>query len=182
MEDTYVENSVRTRLILAGINEIRDHGIKDFSLRRAALSAEVSCAAPYRHFKNKEEFISEIVKYIAAKWNLLCKEIYRVYENNTRQLLIELAVAELRFWVANPNFRSVLVLLDAKLVSESFEHLLFEVLDKYCKQTGQQDIIRLKIYFVRAIIYGTLTLIEDGEEAPDFYIAAFREKLEKEFE
>lgn len=181
MEESYVESSVRTRLILAGINEIRDRGIKDFSLRRAAIGAEVSCAAPYRHFKNKEEFIEEIVKYIAAKWDLLGREIFRVYENCTRQLLIELAVAELRFWVANPNFRSVLMLIDAKFVSDSFESLFLDALNKYCEERECIDQYQDKVYFVRAMIYGTLTLIGVGKESTEFYISFFKRQLEEEF-
>ena len=55
MEQEFIENSVRTRLILSGMSEIEKHGVNDFSLRRVALAAQVSCAAPYRHFKDKEE-------------------------------------------------------------------------------------------------------------------------------
>ena len=56
MEADFIEGSVRTRLIVAGINELEERGVKDFSLRRVALAAEVSCAAPYRHFKDKDDF------------------------------------------------------------------------------------------------------------------------------
>ncbi|MBO5879898.1 MAG: helix-turn-helix transcriptional regulator, partial [Clostridia bacterium] len=54
MEDRFVEENVKHRLILAGIRELEEYGITDFSLRRVAVSAQVSCAAPYRHFKSKE--------------------------------------------------------------------------------------------------------------------------------
>ena len=66
MEEAYVEKSVRTRLILAGITELEEHGLGDFSLRRAALAAQVSCAAPYRHFKDKDEYIREIITHVAT--------------------------------------------------------------------------------------------------------------------
>jgi AcrR family transcriptional regulator len=57
MDQDYGMRSVKTRLILAGLNEIEEYGIKNFSLRRVALGAQVSCAAPYRHFKDKDDFI-----------------------------------------------------------------------------------------------------------------------------
>ena len=109
MQKEYIERNVRDRLIIAGINELEERGIRDFSLRRCALSAEVSCAAPYRHFKDKEDFISEIIKYISSKWMLLCSEIERIFTSDKRRLIIELAVANLRFWLANANYRSVLL-------------------------------------------------------------------------
>ena len=36
--------TIRERLILAGIEEIRLHGLQDFSLRKAASACGVSCA------------------------------------------------------------------------------------------------------------------------------------------
>ena len=46
MEDANLETSVRTRLLLAGLSEMEKHGEGDFSLRRVAKEAQVSCAAP----------------------------------------------------------------------------------------------------------------------------------------
>ncbi|MBQ9131598.1 MAG: helix-turn-helix transcriptional regulator, partial [Clostridia bacterium] len=60
MEEGYTSHAVRERLIIAGIRELEAHGLNDFSLRRVAVACEVSCAAPYRHFKDKEELILEI--------------------------------------------------------------------------------------------------------------------------
>jgi AcrR family transcriptional regulator len=102
MEAEFIEGSVRTRLIVAGINELWERGIKDFSLRRTALAAEVSCAAPYRHFKDKEEFISEIIKYIASKWELLCHEIESVFDNDVRRRIIELSVSTFSSFKISP--------------------------------------------------------------------------------
>ena len=68
MEKVYPDDGVRTRLILSALDELCEHGVVDFSLRRVALKAQVSCAAPYRHFKSKEELITETAKYITMKW------------------------------------------------------------------------------------------------------------------
>ena len=78
MEQDYIEGGVRERLIQAGITELYERGIKDFSLRRVALSAQVSCAAPYRHFKDKSDLISKIVEYIGSMRELFSKEIEEV--------------------------------------------------------------------------------------------------------
>ena len=180
MEDQYIENGVRTRLILAGINELEKRGIKDFSLRKVALEAQVSCAAPYRHFRDKEEFIVEIIKYIGSHWGLMCKQIKSIYKDDGRRLVIELAVANLRFWLANPNYRTVLMMAssDTSVESESFinfEQSLMQAVSDYSSEGAQA-----KKYTVRALIYGSLMLVGKGYGAEDI-TKLFREKLEAEF-
>ena len=179
MEDAFIENSVRTRLIVAGITEIEERGIKDFSLRRAALAAEVSCAAPYRHFRDKEHFISEIINYVGSRWELLCREIRGVFSEDKRRLVIELAVSNLRFWVANPNYRSVLL-----TVSQSgeeglsvFDAPLILAIDEYSAEKST-DAESVK-YFVRAMIYGSLMLAGSSADTVGI-VARLRKRLEEE--
>lgn len=158
MENDFIEKSVRTRLIVAGINELEERGIRDFSLRRAALRAEVSCAAPYRHFKDKDEFISEIIKYISSKWMLLCREIEKIFSGNKRRLVIELAVSNLRFWLANANYRTVLMTVStsASDVLSDFDKPLTEAIGEWCSESGEDP--EAKIYTVRALLYGSLMM------------------------
>lgn len=181
MEDLYVSSDVRERLLLAGIAELEENGIKGFSLRKAALAAQVSCAAPYRHFKDKEEFIVEIIKYIASKWELMCEQIISVFSDDVRRLVIELAVANLRFWLSNPKFRSVLMLI---LESDNRENSHFDLFDKsllsaiddYSIKCGNTNSAAIKKYTVRALIYGSLMSKNDAN-----VVLFFREKMEEEF-
>ena len=53
MENDFIEKNVRTRLIVAGINELEERGIRDFSLRRAALRAE---AIRFRGKRSRDRF------------------------------------------------------------------------------------------------------------------------------
>ena len=111
MEDIYIEESVKKRLILAGLKELEAHGAVDFSLRRVAVSAEVSCAAPYRHFKSREALIEAIISYIKEQWLLMCHTIESAVPALDARVRA-LCVAYMRFWIGNPNFRSVLFLSD----------------------------------------------------------------------
>ena len=45
--------NMRQLLIEAGIEEINRSGVTDFSVRRVAMECGVSCAAPYKHFKDR---------------------------------------------------------------------------------------------------------------------------------
>ena len=60
MDEELGSASVREQLITAGIAELEAHGIADFSLRRGANYCNISCAAPYKHFKSKEALIESI--------------------------------------------------------------------------------------------------------------------------
>lgn len=185
MEEGYIEDRVRTRLILAGINELEEHGIKNFSLRRAALAAQVSCAAPYRHFKDKNEYIVEIVKYISSRRLLLCREIERAYENDKRRLVIELCMSELGFWLANSNFRSVLMLSSENGIGSGLtetDGYIVTAIKAYCDSMGVSDEFEMKLYTARAMIYGTVMLIGSGVMKNDADgMALVRAKLENEF-
>ena len=44
-------------LLLAGIEEIEKNGIQNLSMRKLAARCGISCAAPYKHFKDKEQML-----------------------------------------------------------------------------------------------------------------------------
>lgn len=175
MEEGYTAGAVRERLIIAGIRELETHGLNDFSLRRVAVASEVSCAAPYRHFRDKEELILEIIRYINRQWSLLQEQILAVFPSDDTRALCELGVAHIRFWIANPNFRSVLLLdTDAKeenprlferrKISEGLTSLIHD----YCRRRGESDEAEAsKSYAFLALIYGTVLMLGNRELAND---------------
>ena len=60
MSDSYHHGNLRQALIDAGIRIINENGEEGLSLRKVAASCGVSHAAPYAHFKDKEELIEAI--------------------------------------------------------------------------------------------------------------------------
>ena len=70
----------RERLILAGIKVIEENGVSGFSIRRTAAECGVSCAAPYKHFRDKEDLMTAIILYIKDRWHERQLEILREYE------------------------------------------------------------------------------------------------------
>lgn len=189
MEDTYLTEDARTRLVLSGLNELCEHGVRDFSLRRVAVAAQVSCAAPYKHFKSKEELIGAIVDYIAEKWQLLCHQIQTAITNDTVRLISELCIASIRFWLANGRFRTVL-LADSNGKSAGFFYKLSDFdtpimneIEKYFseKGLGESEIFK-KQYTIRSLIYGAVLLnTHTSTEGVELALAVTREKIEKEF-
>ena len=169
MADNNVENNLKQRLILAGLKELEEHGIKEFSLRRVANVAEVSCAAPYRHFKNKEELILAIIDYIKTDWFLLCEQIEQVFISDQLSLIKELCASCVRFWNANGNFLSVLFLLQSSTDPEQKKSLIeFDnpvisaIKNYYSKQKNLTNSLETLVSTIPSLMYGTIMLITRG--------------------
>ena len=157
---------VRARLVHAGILELEEHGLRDFSLRRVAQVAEVSCAAPYRHFKDKEELILAIIAYIRESWELLAENITYAFPSGEDRV-INLTVAALRFWLANGNLRSVLMSGQDELGDEKrrevnrFDAPIIAAVRSLALERGITDSEELA-FTLLALVYGTVTLVSSG--------------------
>ena len=161
---------LRSKLIIAGIDEINQHGIVDFSLRRVATSCGASCAAPYKHFNNKNELILEIIKYINNKWQLLEEQIIKIYRNDLKTLIIELSLANIRFKLANPDFRTILMISKKNLVekqineiSKMSDNLSKFIITYYEKYGSTVSELKRKQFLIKSIIYGAVIQTESLE-------------------
>ena len=67
MSDTYHHGNLREALTEAGIRIINESGEDALSLRKVASACDVSHAAPYAHFKDKDELIEEIKKSVTEQ-------------------------------------------------------------------------------------------------------------------
>ena len=59
-QDNYHHGDLKNALIDAGINILRQEGVRGLSLRNTAKQAGVSHSAPYAHFKDKQALIAAI--------------------------------------------------------------------------------------------------------------------------
>ncbi len=182
--------TVKQKLIIAGISEIEEHGISDFSLRRVATSCNVSCAAPYKHFESKEDFIAQIVLYIHNKWMMLRDQVASIFEGDIKKQLTEICVAYVKFWIANPNFRAVLMLRTDSLANKHMNSMTEitestkELIHKCCTEYGiDEDGEKRKTYVIRSLIYGATIMIDAGELANDAdTIEMIRECINEQFQ
>lgn len=176
MEDLIntVDQSVKERLLVAGLREIEEHGFNDFSLRRVASSCNLSCAAPYRHFKSKEELLIEIFKYINSRWQMLKREIDKAYADNIGRRIIELSVAYLRFLIVTPSYLSMMFQKN-QLISEAElkalqkpDDFLPELVSIYGKEKNWDDEkIYNTVYNIKSSLYGTALLVRNCEKGTE---------------
>ena len=107
------KKNLREELILAGIDEINTYGANNFSVRRVAQACHVSSAAPYKHFKDKTEFISAIIDYVNDQWAVVQDEALQNCEQDVKTLMVEAAVRYLQFLMENPYYRQILMMKNA---------------------------------------------------------------------
>ncbi len=180
---------MKQQLILAGISEIEEHGVRNFSMRRIAARCGVSCAAPYKHFEDKQEFLMEIMNYINAEWQGILHKIIITNEGSLKELIIEVCVAYIRFLLDNPHFRSVIMLKDMGMTEDfkkaktALSDTANDLIGRYCKQVKMSDETRMrKQYVVRSLIYGAAILMDSGElEYTEGFMNQIRAVIDREF-
>ncbi|MCM1296718.1 MAG: TetR/AcrR family transcriptional regulator, partial [Muribaculaceae bacterium] len=181
---------LRERLILAGIREIDAHGVESFSMRRVAAECQVSCAAPYKHFRDKDAFLAAILDYISSLWAVRQQTVTQRYPMDLRQQLVESSLEYIRFLVENPAFRAIL--LSSFSAQKDGETVPVAALSRhsqqliaaYAQSVGMDERTqRLKVYIVRSLIYGAAILFGTGElpyTEENMALAAYT--IEREFD
>ena len=166
-----VSLTLRERLVLAAIDEVEEVGFERFSVRRVAASCGASCAAPYKHFKNKREFFEAILDHITEVWLTRQSEVLaRCAERPLREQLVELGVEYIRFMVENPRYRSILMVKDETFdsgylrVKSKISDLSKEMILQYCQENDvSPEVAKVKMYIVRSLIYGASLMFGNCE-------------------
>lgn len=181
---------LREALILAGIHEINANGVSSFSIRRVADACGVSCAAPYRHFESKREFIAAIIDYVNDQWAAQQEVILSECGSTLREQVIAICLGYVSFLMEKPTYRSILMLKDEEFdnlyhkkrtqfgsLSQTLNAQLFAA-SGYTKETWDR-----KLMMVRSLIFGVVFLFDAGEfEYNETSMEYLRYTINREFE
>ena len=185
-----VRGNVKEQLIVNGIEEMSKYGVREFSVRRVAQKCGVSCAAPYKHFKDRNSFVAAILEYINTSWSGIATGIASDYPDDYRTQLVQISLRYVRFLVENPHFRSILMLKDDEFDAEhrtlrtKVSAVTSEIVQKYCQSVQMpREVMERKLYVVRSLIYGAAILI-DNKEMPydDNTMEYVRAAIDREFD
>lgn len=100
---SYHHGDLRKSLIEKGIEFINQYGEEKLSLRKIAERCGVSNAAPYAHFKDKDDFINAMQEYVLDSFmNSLLNYIDKC--KDSAQILSELGVCYVMFFYHNPLY------------------------------------------------------------------------------
>lgn len=167
-----VENkrNLREELILAGIDEINIHGANGFSVRRVAEACKVSSAAPYKHFKDKKEFITAIVDYVNEQWAVAQDRVLESCSEDPREQLVTVATFYVQFLMEKPFYRQILMLKNADFdnlyhrkrgeINSVTEKIMLRVKEKYGLS---DDVWMRKKLMVRSLLFGSVFMFDSGE-------------------
>lgn len=181
---------LREALIIEGIKEINEHGVADFSVRRVADACQVSCAAPYRHFESKREFIAAIIDYVNDRWAERQEEILAGCGDSLRQQIIEISLGYVRYLMDNPHYRAILMLKD-----ETFDNIYHKKRTQFGSMSQSleaqlqaasglpEDVWKRKLMMFRSMVFGVVFLYDAGEfEYNETTMEYLRYTLNREFE
>lgn len=95
MTKQYHHGNLKEELIFNGLILLNEKGVEGFSMRKVASMCSVSHNAPYKHFKNKEDFIQAISKEVWAKFHDTLKNV---------SLDEDMGRVYVKFMVKNPEY------------------------------------------------------------------------------
>ncbi len=153
--------AVRDRLIQSGIRELREYGVHGFSLRRVAQNCGVSCAAPYKHFKDKQALILAIAETLNEEWFMRQSEALQDLNGDVGLKLRTVCKEYLRFLCENPNFCALITMRDENSGKWHLNRLFDQssltkaLIAQYAAEhnMSEQDVYS-SVYSIRAVLYG----------------------------
>lgn len=101
--NSYHHGDLKRELMEKGLELINEYGEDKLSLRKLAAECGVSNAAPYAHFKNKDELIAEIQSYVMSMFASELKTAVVNY-SDSKDIFIMLGKAYVMFFYKNPLY------------------------------------------------------------------------------
>ena len=161
---------LRQDLIEAGIEEINMYGANDFSVRRVANACGVSTAAPYKHFKDKKEFIGAIIDYVNQQWAVEQDRLLASCADDPRTQMVTVAVGYIKFLMEKPYYRQTLMLKNAEFdnlyhrkrgeINSRTEQIMQRVKEAYHLSDEKWE---RKALMVRSLLFGSVFMFDSGE-------------------
>lgn len=190
-EDRKKKITTRDKLIEAGLQEIEEFGTEEFSTRRVARRCGLSCAAPYKHFKDTSEFIGAIFSHVNQIYSEEQSEVLKKYADcDSRTQLVQVSLHYTRFLLEHSYFR--------RIVMQGFQNCdeqcltlrgqmsirTYQVVSQYCKDVNMTPEVRKrKTFIVRSIIYGAALFFDNGElEYNEENMKMIEDMLNREFD
>ena len=166
------ETDLRSDLILAGIDEINTYGANDFSVRRVAIACNVSSAAPYKHFKDKKEFVSAIIDFVNDQWAVEQDRVLSHCADDPKIQMVEVATAYVKFLMEKTYYRQILMMKNADFdnlyhrrpgeINSRTQQIMAAIRETY---NLSDEIWERKALAVRSLLFGSVFLFDCGEFA-----------------
>jgi len=167
-----VENgsAVRDRLIEAGIYELQEYGIQNFSLRRVAQSCGLSCAAPYKHFKDKQALIQAVAETLNQQWFARQARAVAECSDDAGAQLRAVCRTYLHFLQENPKFCALITQRDENTGKWHLNHLFDQssltkkLIIQYARDHHMtEEDVYSSVCAIRAVLYGAAMMNQNDD-------------------
>lgn len=162
----YHHKNLKNDLIEKGIELVNEYGLSQVSLRKVAYACNVSHAAPYSHFANKEELFKAMQSYVTEQFTLELEKSILEYKGKP-EFLLEFSKAYISFFINKPQYfyflfqqESILIDLDINSNNENnykpfimYKEQVLNLLDTYdIPQNKKQDLVIALFAYVHGIV------------------------------
>lgn len=185
MERNYHHGNLKEELIKKGIELISEVGEENLSLRKLSIICGVSNAAPYTHFKSKDELLKEMSLYILNLLKLELENTRKKYKNKDG-LLVMLGKTYVIFFLKNPKYyyflssrKDIEIDLSLKIDNNNMtalDILKEEAINKFSKFTILDEDIQNKILAMWSLVAGLVAIINMTSKN---YIENWEDKIEE---
>lgn len=155
----YHHKNLKNELIEKGIELVNKFGLEQLSLRKVALACNVSHAAPYSHFSNKEELFRAMQLHITEQFTAILQQTISKYQGSP-MFLAEFGKAYISFFINNPQYFEF-------LLQQGNMQICLDIDSK--EQDNYKPFVIYKAQVLQLLQYSDMT----SEKKEDFVIALF---------
>lgn len=162
------ERNLGEALIEEGIRQLQVQGMDGFSARAVAEACHVSCAAPFKYFNGKREFLRAIAERLDRE---LCVDMGRILDesgDDHKRAHIHMSEAYVRFLCRYPFLVDVTFWHSFEQLQEGIRawksfQMIIEQFERYCEKRKLTGARKREYYFsFQALAYGSAFVVNSG--------------------
>lgn len=176
--EKYHHGDLRHQLLEEGLLMIQNDGIDKLSLRKLTGVCNVSEAAPYSHFKNKEDLVKEMQRYVTDKlYDSLVTAYDESPDRNTPRGIYRIGAAYVLFSIKYPAyfnfiFRQNFIQIDLSMHSQNdfrpFQFFKEKSYEVYRKLGFGDEQIKFSVIGMWAKVHGIASIAAMKQVTTDF--------------
>lgn len=162
------ERNLEEELIAEGIRQLRENGMDGFSARAVAEACHVSCAAPFKHFKGRQEFFLTISRRLDETLFLSMEAVRERFPGRFKEA--HLAMNEEYIgclcsypFLMDPSFWHTIDETQSGIRKWKSFRLMTEQFHLYCRERELPEETERAYYFnFQALAYGSAFIVNNG--------------------
>lgn len=179
MNAKYHHGDLKEELIRVGLQMIQKDGINGLSLRKLSAKCGVSEAAPYSHFKSKEDLLNAMQEYVVRQLQECLKKAYQgTKQKDSPRAILNMGKAYVLFFMRYPEYYTFLftqadVRIDLSTVSKGdsiapFQYYREKVYLVYRKEGFSEKEIKYGLISMWAKVHGIAAIASMQNVGRDF--------------